>query len=196
MSPSSTVPSWIEIFESPVRRKVFISHSHLHSGENEAFLRDFGDVFVPFQLGIQDDDDFINSADTEYVMRRIREEYVHESTVTIVLVGPCVHSRRYIDWEIKASLNMGVDSLPNGLLAITLPSVNGSAYLPERLSNNWQQGEARCYALYRSYPTSKEQLRSWIEAAHARRKTHHHLVVNARNMWSHNRKCLVHEYTH
>jgi len=35
-------------------------------------------------------------------MRRIREEKLQDSTVTIVLVGNCTNSRRYVDWKIKA----------------------------------------------------------------------------------------------
>mgnify|MGYP000990265085 CR=1 FL=1 len=196
MGYSGSTYTWQKFFNQPVRRKVFLSHSHLHEVENAAFLRDFGDVFIARQLGIFGNEDFINSTDTNYVMQCVRSHYVQDSTVTIVLIGSCVHSRRYIDWEIKASLRQGADFLPNGLLAITLPSTNGQAHLPERVEQNWKQGNINCYAHFQPYPTSKEQLRTWIEEAFARRTTHSHLISNSREMWSYNRACKICGVTH
>ncbi len=69
-----------------------------------------------------DNYDFINSTDTDYVMKCIRENYLSDSTVTIVLIGSCTHSRRYVDWEIKSSLRQGQYTTPNGLIGILLPS--------------------------------------------------------------------------
>ena len=44
--------------------------------------------------------DIIDIDNTDYVMRRIRELYLKDSTVTIVLIGKCTWARRSIDWEI------------------------------------------------------------------------------------------------
>ena len=97
------------------RRKVFISHYKGDQMEVDAFIRNFSTAFIPKVLGANNNDDFINSTNTEYVMQRIREKYLQDSTVTIVLLGACTHSRRYIDWEIKrikvmkvATQNFGV----------------------------------------------------------------------------------------
>lgn len=68
-------------------------------------------------------------------MRKIRENKLQDSTVTIVLVGSCTHSRRYVDWEVKASLQQGI-TLPNGLIAINLPYMGSEGALPERVSEN------------------------------------------------------------
>lgn len=90
-----------------MRRTVFISYYH---GDQEAvnkFIRDFSDVFIPKAVGIKDGDFVFNSDNPQYIMRRIREEKLQDSTVTIVLIGRCTHSRRYVDWEIKASLQQG-----------------------------------------------------------------------------------------
>jgi hypothetical protein len=173
------------------RRKCFVCHSHIHQTENDAFLDSFGEVFIAKALGVNDADDFIDSDDTSYVMQRIRELYVEDSTVTIVLIGSCIHSRRYVDWEIKASLQQGEDNLPNGLLGITLPSTNGSAYLPERFRLNWNEEAHKSYALYGSYPQSKEQLSGWIEEAFQRRSSHANFVQNPHERWSNNRKCNI-----
>ena len=62
-------------------------------------------------------------------MNQIREKCLLDSTVTIVLLGKCTHSRRHVDWEIKSSLRQGA-SAPNGLIGIVLPSQGRGAFLP------------------------------------------------------------------
>lgn len=120
------------------KRRVFISHYKGDSSEVDDFISYFANqqgVFTPYVLGANDNDDFINSTNTDYVIAQIRKKYLCDTTVTIVLVGSCTHSRRYVDWEIKASLTQG-ESLPNGLIGIILPSIGKSAYLPPRLEQN------------------------------------------------------------
>lgn len=68
------------------------------------------------------DQNFIHSPNPVYVMQCIRRDYIGDSTVTIVLVVGCTHSRRYVDWEIKASLQQAADGSPNGLIGIQMPS--------------------------------------------------------------------------
>ena len=178
--------------QTPTRRKVFVSHYHRHETETNVFLRDFGDVFIRKTVGALGDDNLINSTDTEYVMRRIRSEYIGNSTVTIVLVGSCTHSRRYIDWEIKGSLRQGADSLPNGLLAIQYPSCASGALLPPRFEANWKSDNANCYAKYYRYPLSKEELRQWIEDAYSARTLRASLIKNSHDtMMGYNATCRV-----
>ena len=98
-------------------------------------------------------------------MNQIRNKYLEDTTVTIVLIGKCTHSRRYVDWEIKSSLRQGTYT-PNGLLGILLPSQGNSAYLPPRFKENWEKGEENCYSRYRSYPTYAKELHEWIEDAY------------------------------
>jgi hypothetical protein len=193
--------SWSTLFNEttePVRRKVFISHYHRHQVETDAFLRDFGDVFIRKSVGAWDDDNLINSHNPEYVMQRIRSEYIGDSTATIVLVGPCTHSRRYIDWEIKGSLQRSGDGKPNGLLAIQYPSCSQSgAYLPQRFEKNWSSGNDNCYAKYYRYPQSKDELRQWIEDAYIARTTRAHLIRNSHDtMMTSNARCRICQVTH
>jgi hypothetical protein len=188
--------AYSQLFSStPTRRKVFISHYHRHEAETNTFLRDFGDVFIRKSVGALGDDNLINSNDPEYVMRRIRSEYIGDSTVTIVLVGSCTHSRRYVDWEIKGSLRQGVDSLPNGLLAIQCAP--GGANLPPRFEANWKKDNTNCYAKYYRYPLSKEELRQWIEDAYSARKSRSNFIRNSHDtMMAYNAKCSVCQITH
>lgn len=177
------------------KRKVFISHFKGDRSEVDAFIDDFRDVFVPKVLGANDNDEFINSTNTDYVMQRIREKYLQDSTVTIVLLGSCTHSRRYVDWEIKGSLQQG-ENIPNGLMGIVLPSQNNSAHLPERLKANWRQEHKDCYARYWSYPSSEQQLRQWIEDAYQARTTRANLIDNSLPMMGYNSKCIICKKTH
>ncbi|MEH7388031.1 TIR domain-containing protein [Bacillus sp. JJ1521] len=181
-----------------VRRKVFISHYKGDRDEVDAFIQKFANeekVFIPYVLGANNNDDFINSSNTDYVMTQIRRKYLQDTTVTIVLIGSCTHSRRYVDWELKSSLRQG-DYIPNGVMGIILPSQENSAYLPPRLKMNWSKGHEDCYARYWVYPTSAEQLGSWIEDAYQARTKRAHLIKNSQEMMKYNSKCNVCGITH
>jgi hypothetical protein len=181
----------------PVRRAVFVSHSHLNESETKQFFREFSGVFIPRSLGVSDKDEFIDSDDPNYVMRRIRDKHIGpNSIVTIVLVGSCTHSRRYVDWEIKASLQQGLDKRPNGVLAIQLPSCPNGALLPPRLEANWRRNDHEGYARYYQYPRTKDELRRWIEEAAVARKTIADRVVNPNDMMRYNAKCRICGVTH
>lgn len=180
------------------RRKVFISHYREDRQEVDAFIDRFANkekVFIPYVLGANNNDEFIQSRNPEYVMTQIRKKYLQDTTVTIVLVGSCTHSRRYIDWEIKTSLRQG-EYIPNGLMGIILPSQGKSAYLPPRLGANWSSGHENCYARYWVYPNSAEQLEEWIVDAFKARTTRNHLIRNSQDMMGYNAKCKVCGITH
>src|SRR5208282_2752427 len=97
----------------PVKRKVFICYSHRDQVEAEQFVWDWRNVFTHRALGMRFTNEMVNSDNAAYVMSRIRSEYLGDSSVTVVLMGNCTHSRRFVDWEIKASLQCGTGT-PNG----------------------------------------------------------------------------------
>jgi hypothetical protein len=180
------------------RRKVFISHFREDRQEVDAFIDRFANkekVFIPYVLGANNNDEFIQSRNSEYVMTQIRKRYLQDTTVTIVLVGSCTHSRRYVDWEVKTSLRQG-EYTPNGLMGIILPSKGKSAYLPPRLEANWYSGHENCYARYWVYPNSAEQLGEWIEDAYKARTARSNLIKNSQEMMGYNAKCTVCGITH
>ncbi|WP_025722976.1 TIR domain-containing protein [Paenibacillus polymyxa] len=180
------------------RRKVFISHFREDRQEVDAFIDRFANkekVFIPYVLGANNNDEFIQSGNPEYVMSQIRKKYLQDTTVTIVLVGSCTHSRRYVDWEIKTSLRQG-EYTPNGLMGIILPSMGGSAYLPPRLEVNWTSEHENCYARYWVYPNSAEQLGEWVEDAYNARNARKHLIKNSQDMMGYNARCKVCGITH
>jgi hypothetical protein len=176
------------------RRKCFISYYSADREEVDQFIASFSDVMITKAIGVSDGDDFIDSTDADYVMNKIREKYLGDSTVTILLLGSCTHSRRYIDWELKSSLRRG-SYTPNGLLGILLPSMGSSAVLPPRFKENWDKDDSK-YALYRSYPNNSSTLKSWIEEAYSRRTSRANLILNSQEMFKYSRKCEVHGVTH
>lgn len=183
---------------SGIKRRVFISHYRGDRNEVDAFIDKFANqekVFTPYVLGASDNDDFIDSGNPEYVMSKIREKYLQDTTVTIVLVGSCTHSRRYVDWELKSSLRQG-SFTPNGVMGIILPSQGAQACIPPRLEANWTKGHANCYARYWVYPSSAEVLGGWIEDAYAARTARAHLIQNSQDMMKYNARCNVCNVTH
>lgn len=179
-----------------MRHKCFISYHHDDQAEVDRFIRAFDidrDVFISRGLGGEMDGDIINSSDTDYVMRRIRELYLRDSTVTIVLMGKCTWARRYVDWEIQSSIRSGETVTPNGLLGIMLPSFpKRNGLFPKRFVANLKQStEVRdCYARWIRYPGSGDVLKTAIEAAFNRRATHRKWINNPRERFRYNRQCL------
>ena len=178
---------------SDTRHKVFISYHHADQAEVDEFIKTFDeerDVFITRALGADMADDIINSDDTDYVMQRIRELYLKDSTVTIVLMGKCTWARRYVDWEIQSSLRHGEKTTPNGLLGIKLPSYNKNGY-PDRLNKNLKQDDDQeeCYARVISYPTRKDTLKNAIEDAFKARTNRNEYIVNPRDRFKYNRSC-------
>lgn len=177
----------------PVRHKVFISYHHDDQDEVESFIETFDyerEVFITRGLGIGMEQDIIDSTDTDYVMRQIRELYLKDSTVTIVLIGKCTWARRYVDWETQASLRHGETVTPNGLLGIVLPSAGKNPIPPDRLKMNLKGSNSdEGYARWFWYPERKDTLATWIEDAFRRRTSSAHLIVNPRERFSYNKKC-------
>lgn len=166
------------------RHKCFVSHHAADRNEVEEFLDDFGSEFIAKTVGVTDEDDFIDSDDTDYVMDRIRTKYLGDSSVTIVLLGSCTWARRYVDWEVYSSLRSSKHSKVNGLLAISLPSVSGrGANLQARVNDNLERDADDNdfgYARWMKYPASKSALRSWIEDAYKARTSRASLIDNTR----------------
>jgi len=175
------------------RRKVFISYHHADQVEVDAFVKAFDerhDVFIYRGLGINMADDIINSNDPDYVMRRIREDFLSDSTVTVVLIGKCTWARRYVDWEIQASLRHGDKTTPNGLLGIVLPSAGKTPTPPERLLKNLKgKNSDEGYARWYWYPQSRDSLASWIEDAYQARTSRAYQIENPRERFAYNRQC-------
>ena len=76
----------------------------------------------------------IDSYDEDYILQKIREDYISDSTVTIHLIG--AHSaenlgsweQRFIKRKLQASLYNGENNPRSGILGVVLPSVETNIY--------------------------------------------------------------------
>ncbi len=172
------------------RHKCFVSYHVADVDEVTTFLDDFGAEFIPRSVGVTEEDDFVDSLDQDYIKRRIREEYLTDSTVTIVLLGGCTWARKFVDWEISSSLRDDAANKRSGLLVVPLPSMNNTARLPDRVRDNWVVDKPDdSYALYASYPSTNASLRSNIETAFQGRSTKASKVDNTRDLRQANSSC-------
>lgn len=167
--------------EDPTRHKCFVSYHAADIDEVTEFINEFGTEFIAKTVGVTDEDDFIDSNDSGYVMDRIRTKYLGDSTVTIALMGKCTWARRYIDWEVYSSLRSSKLSKVNGLLAIRLPS---GGDLQARIKDNIERTKSGIdigYARWETYPTSKSALRTSISDAFTARTNRNLLIDNSRS---------------
>jgi len=124
----------------PTRRKVFVSYHH---GGDQAYYDEFSRFFHDQYEAIRDNslERLIQSDDAEYVMRQIRERHINGTSCTIVLIGAQSHERKYLDWEIKATLDQC-----HGLIGIVLPThatnPAGEIVVPDRFLDNHKSGYA------------------------------------------------------
>jgi hypothetical protein len=178
--------------DDPTRHKCFLAYHVDDADEVAYFLDQYGDVLIPRVLGVTSEDDFIDSSDTNYVMDQIREKYLTDSTVTIVMIGKCTWSRRFVDWEVYSSLRHDTNNKRSGLMAITLPSVasDSARQLPARVEDNRLGDDGdEGYARWWKYPKTSASLRSHIETAFQSRATKSRLIDNTRARRLSNASC-------
>jgi hypothetical protein len=76
----------------------------------------------------------IDSDDEDYIMRKIREDYLSDSTVTIFLIGARSsenlgwEEQKYIKRELQASLYDGQGNSRSGILGVVLPNMYSEIY--------------------------------------------------------------------
>lgn len=164
----------------PSKRKIFVSYHH--GGDQayyEAFTKAFTDTYeIVFDNSLERR---IDSDNIDYVIQRIRDDFVGGSSCTIVLCGAETPWRKYVDWEIKATLDM-----EHGLIGVNLPTnrqnANGHYVVPDRLHDNIQSGYA-AWTDWVTFTQSAANVKSLIEQAIARSAS---LIVNGREMMSRN----------
>lgn len=106
------------------KHKVFISYHHdndQRAKENLLTLNKEHDIFID---GSVDTGDISDELSDEEIRIKIRDEYLRDSTVTILLVGTETKNRKHIDWELYSSMFDGAKNKKSGVLVIQLPSTN------------------------------------------------------------------------
>lgn len=141
--------------------KVFVSYHHGNDQSKADHLRNwYGENNTIIDRSLPSE---IDSDDNDYILGIIRRHHLRNSTVTIVLIGSETYQRKWVDWEIYASLRPYGDRSVNGLLGIYLPTAKS---LPARLQDNVNTG----YAVTMKWENLSWQLESKIEAAFEKRR--------------------------
>ena len=89
------------MYQTP-RHRVFISFHHQDQAYKDWFVQMMGNDIIDESVGDGDIDD--DNIATDTIRQRIRDNFIRDATVTIVLIGPCTWQRKHVDWEIGSSL--------------------------------------------------------------------------------------------
>lgn len=108
--------------------RVFISYHHDNDQAYKDALVRFGKENNIFEDWSVDTGDISEDLTDEQIRVKIRDEYLKESSVTIVLVGTETKHRKHVDWEIYSSMFDGKKNKKSGIVVINLPSVNCEYY--------------------------------------------------------------------
>jgi hypothetical protein len=155
------------------KHKVFVS---AHHGNDQAYqdcfaqlLGNQGDVAVSRSVQIGDVGPI---AEVDPLYKTIRDNYLGDTNITIVLIGADTWKRRHVDWEIGASIRQTPFSTPSGLMDILLPTYNFPApnqydtyTIPPRLHANFQCGFAKIHM----WTDSADEIHGWLEEAFRQR---------------------------
>lgn len=155
------------------RHKVFVSYYHEDDQQyRERFENLFSDdILVSKSVEMGDIDPYLK---TETIHQKIRDNYLRDSTVTVVLIGKRTWQRKFVDWEIGSSIRKTEYNRRSGLLGIVLPTYysvhktnnNYDPYtIPPRLYDNIKCGFAEIYYWNESHSVVK----SWIHQAFLRK---------------------------
>ncbi len=108
------------------------------------------------------------------ISRRIRDDHLSDSTVTVVLVGTDTWRRKHIDWEIAAIVGDTDANRRAGLVGILLPthpSYGDDDYdpytIPPRLHYNVECDFADLF----DWSESPTEVAAWIHETYSKRRT-------------------------
>ena len=101
--------------------KVFISYYHDDDQDYKEELVEMGENNEIFIDRSVDTGDIPDNLPSETIRRKIRDDYLRDSTVTIVLVGRNTWRRKHVDWEIHSSMFDGPINKQSGILVVNLP---------------------------------------------------------------------------
>lgn len=151
------------------KHKTFLSYHHandeIYKITFKKVFSEIHDIVVPWDVEIGDIDP---NQKTQTIRQKIRDEYLRDSTVTVLLIGTQTWQRKHVDWEIYSSLRDTQNNPRSGLIGILLPThpnFNQPQYnphlIPPRLYDNLQNGFAKLY----DWSTNPIDVERWIHDA-------------------------------
>lgn len=154
------------------RHKVFVSYHHALDEAYRAKFERFGSIFDVLVPGSVNDGDIDSNLPAETIRQKIRDEYLRDTSVTVVLIGAETWQRKHIDWEIGSSLRHTEYNPRSGLLGILLPTyprADPTKYnpwtIPPRLYDN-----VKCeFAAIYNWSDNPTTVQDWIHQAYVRK---------------------------
>lgn len=104
--------------------KTFLSYHHANEQDlKDDIIKKFGgEHFIDKSVS---DGDISTLVSDDYIMRKIREDFLADSTVTVVLIGSETKNRKFVNSEIQASL---WGSNYNGLVGVIRDEIYDSVF--------------------------------------------------------------------
>lgn len=111
------------------RHKVFISYFHRDDQFYKDYLINMSDYYKGQLVSIFEDysvrdNEIDDTLPAERIRCIIRDEYIKDATVLILLCGQNTKCRKHIDWEIHAAMFNTENNPQMGILVINLPTVD------------------------------------------------------------------------
>jgi len=154
------------------RHKVFVSYHHALDEAYKAKFERFGSIFDVLVPGSVNDGDIDSNLPAETIRQKIRDEYLRDTSVTVVLIGAETWQRKHIDWEIGSSIRQTAYNPRSGLLGILLPTYQRPApgkynpyTIPPRLHDNIKCG----FASIHNWSEDAATVQGWIHDAYLRK---------------------------
>ena len=157
------------------RHKVFISFHGQDIKRKEAFVRMMGKRIVDRSVDTGNIDD--TGVKVTTVRQKIRDDYIADATVTIVLIGLCTWQRKHVDWEIGSSVRKTKRNSRCGLVGILLPNhpdhgkrTFNDRLISPRLADNCEGDDP--YSLIYDWPKpwKPAEVGEWIHRTFVRRQ--------------------------
>ena len=104
--------------------RVFLSNHHERDQEYKEQLIRIGEsygIFIDGSVDTGDIDD--EDLSDETIRETIRDDYLRDTTVTIVLIGIETKYRKHVDWETYSSMYDGAKNKKSGIIAVNLPDI-------------------------------------------------------------------------
>lgn len=107
--------------------KVFITYHHENDQRYKDAILKLNAVHGIFVDRSVDTGDISDSLSDESIRTHIRDQYLRDSTVTILLVGTETKGRKHVDWELYSSMIDGPVNKKSGIIAINLPESSATS---------------------------------------------------------------------
>lgn len=108
--------------------RVFISYHHKNDQVYKEYLINWAEennIFVDWSV---DTGDISDDMSNEQIREKIRDEYLRDCRVTILLVGIETKYRKHVDWELYSSMHNTQLNKKSGIIVILLPSVKSDFF--------------------------------------------------------------------